>query len=302
MRPQPQLRHHAPLPGFPPKPKPESPSRTDTRSPAWAARALYFGSQTLGSNLSAQRPSGSRDREVATNFPGPSPPPLAISKVGLAGKEQGEMGWKRMLSEFQIWSTTFPTPPGTSPPSRHQGSRSGSPFPARPPRASPTRLRPLKRAKPTTWKKVSNRRLPGRCAGEARTPSKSASRPCPSLYQPSPPECLSARARRARKTPAREGRTVAPAGATEKFGSVPHPQKTEATRARDPEREQHWQGAKKRDSLRRGTGAARASGAGRGRVGSPRGRAGRRTSRAAAAAAATSPPPSWRPPRKLMAT
>lgn len=175
-----------------------------------------------------------------------------------------------------------------------------SPFARR--RLPQRRLRPVKRAMPRTWTKVSNEGLPGRCAGEARTPSKSASRPCPSLHQPSPPECLSALERRASKTPAREGRRVAPAGATEKFGSVPHPQKTEASGARDPEREQHWQGAKKRDSLRRGTGAARASGAGRGRVGSPRGRAGRRTSRAAAAAAATSPPPSWRPPRKLMAT
>jgi hypothetical protein len=123
--------------GFPPKPKPESPSRTDPRSPAWAARALFFGSQTLGSNLSAQRPSGSRDREVATNFPGPSPPPLATSKVGLAGKEQGEMRWERMLSELQIWRATFPTPPRTSPPSPHRGSLSGSLFPTRPPRASP---------------------------------------------------------------------------------------------------------------------------------------------------------------------
>lgn len=165
--------------GFPPKPKPESPSRTDPRSPAWAARALFFGSQTLGSNLSAQRPSGSRDREVATNFPGPSPPPLATSKVGLAGKEQGEMRWERMLSELQIWRATFPTPPRTSPPSPHRGSLSGSLFPTRPPRAfPPRRLRPLKRAMPTTWTKVSNEGLlPGRCAGEAKTPSKSASRP-----------------------------------------------------------------------------------------------------------------------------
>lgn len=49
-------------PSLPPKPKPESSSRTDPRSPARAPKALYFGSQTLGSNLSAQRPSGSRDR------------------------------------------------------------------------------------------------------------------------------------------------------------------------------------------------------------------------------------------------
>lgn len=40
---------------------------------------------------------------------------------------------------------------------------------------------------------MSNQSLPGRCAREARTPRKYASRPCPSLHQPSPPVCLRAR-------------------------------------------------------------------------------------------------------------
>lgn len=241
--------------------------------------------------MSAQRPSSSQDREVATNFLGPSPPPLAISQVGLAGKGLGETGRDRMLSELQIWRATFPLHPA---PRRLPGNEDHEAAPLSPLARRglpPTPSFSSMRAMPTTWTKVSNHGRLGRCAGEARTPSKSSSRPCPSLHQPSPPECLRARERRAGKTPAREGRRVAPAGATEKFGSVPHPQKTEANRARDPEREKHWQGAKERDSLRRGTGAERASGAGRGRVGSPRGRAGRRTSRAAAAAAATSPPP-----------
>lgn len=131
VRPKPQLRQHACLPSLPPKPKPESPSRADPRSPARALQALYFGSLTLGSNLSAQRPSGSRDREVATNFPGPSPSPPATSQAVLVGIGQGETDQDRMLSELQIQSTTFPLHPA---PRRLPGTRAhgAAPFPRSP--------------------------------------------------------------------------------------------------------------------------------------------------------------------------
>lgn len=201
------------------------------------------------------------------------------------------MGRDRMLSGLHIWRATFPLHPA---PLRLPGTRAyeAAPLPLLARLGLPHSAFFLQRGPPPG----PGRKCPTRvCRAGAleKQGHQESTRPGHVPHFTSPVlQSACAHATRANKTLVREGRKAAPAGAAEKFGSVPHPQKTEASRARDPEREQYRKGAKERDSLRRGTRAARASGAGRGRVGSPRGRAGRRTSRAAAAAAATSPPPS----------
>ncbi|XP_052601587.1 probable serine/threonine-protein kinase samkC [Peromyscus californicus insignis] len=179
-------------PSLPPKPKPKSPSRADRRSPARALQALYFGSQTLGSNLSAQRPSGSRDREVATNFPGPSPSPPATSQAVLVGIGQGEMDQDRMLSGLQIQSATFPLHPA---PRRLPGTRAheAAPFPRSPAYGFPPPPFSSKEGRPHDLNESVQLESARQVCERSRTPGKYASRPCPSLHQPSPPECLRAR-------------------------------------------------------------------------------------------------------------
>lgn len=105
-----------------------SPFRADLTTASKGSRCGVPRLSNPGSNLSAWAPECSRDGEVATNFLGPSPPPLPTSRAG-GGRRKEEMDRGRMLSLLAIRRGTFPlpqpTPPGTFLPAQLRGAQRG---------------------------------------------------------------------------------------------------------------------------------------------------------------------------------